>query len=942
MTRARYGDLGLYRRLARQARSSWASIAALFVVGLLATPLALLTPLPLKIAVDSVLGSHPLPRFLDALVPRAVAETPNAMLLFVAALAVLIAFLAQLQAFAQKYLSAAAGEKLVLNFRARIFRHLQRVSLSYHDSTGTADSVYRIQSDAPAIRYIVVDGFVPAVSAALTLIGMVYVTVRIDWQLALVALTIAPALLLVSRTYRPRLRTQSRDVKKLESSAMSVVHEVLGAIRIVKMFGQEDREGERFVHRSSEGVRARIRLAAAEGHFSVVVGLITATGMAGVLFIGVGHVRSGLLSLGDLLLVIGYIAKLYEPLKTISRKMATLQGYLASIERAFSLLDQLPDVAERPHGRAIARARGAVAFRHVSFSYAEDRHVLHDISFEIGPGTRLGIAGTTGAGKSTLISLLTRLYDPTTGEILLDGVDLRNYRLEDLRRQFAIVPQEPVLFATSIAENIAYAMPGASRQQIVAAAQAADAHEFIERLPQGYDTQVAERGVKLSGGQRQRIALARAFLKDSPVLILDEPTSAVDSQTEAVIVDALERLQQGRTVILISHRPTTLAGVSAVLVLEEGRLVADTTTASAAPPSALGSPSPRRLAPAARAKRVERLRAHPAVQAWRRLDPSHGVPERISPAKVKPHQRRTPVYRLDGAGPDGAAVIAKGCTATGAEIERIVYERFLPHLPLQAARYYGYVEDPVSELTWLFIDELRGEEYSYLLHEHRVCAARWLGILHRGGDAIGPQRGLPDAGPNRYLQQLRTARDLIRSHSDNPALRDDDLTFLQSLECRFDDLEEHWDRLVDSCAGMPETLVHGDFSGKNIRVQAGAQPTAVVFDWEDAGWGVPAADLAQFVQPKSRIAAGADIPTYWSIVRDHWRDHTQADIEQLACCGTVFRSVAALQWDSHHLAHEWAEWFVASMRLYDAELVHALDRLDWVRRTPSQREVIGT
>ncbi|OLE39009.1 MAG: hypothetical protein AUI36_26065, partial [Cyanobacteria bacterium 13_1_40CM_2_61_4] len=438
------------------------------------------------------------------------------------------------------------------------------------------DSLYRVQNDAPAIRHIIIDGLLPTLSSAFKLAGMVYVAARIDWQLALVALTVSPPLLWAAGAYRPRLRRQSRDARRLESVALAVVHEVLGALRVVKSFGQEDRERARFVRRTDDGVRARLRLALAEGRFSILVGVITAVGTAAVLFIGVSHVHAGVLSLGNLLLVMGYVAKLYDPMKTISAKSATLQGHLASAERAFALLDEQPDVVERPDARPVTRARGAVAFRQVSFSYAEDRPVLHHISFEIAPGTRLGIAGTTGAGKSTLISLLTRLYDPTEGQILLDGVDLRDYRLDDLRRQFAVVLQDTVLFSTSIAENIAYARPGASQQEILAAAEAANAHEFIVRLPQGYDTEVGERGVKLSGGQRQRIALARAFLKNSPVLILDEPTSSVDLETEAVIVEALELLKRGRTVIIISHRPSTLAGCSAMLSLEHGRVVSTT------------------------------------------------------------------------------------------------------------------------------------------------------------------------------------------------------------------------------------------------------------------------------------------------------------------------------------------------------------------------------
>src|SRR5213078_3746925 len=527
---------------------------------------------------------------------------------------------------------------------------------------------------------------------------MIVVTARLDWQLALVALAVSPPLFVLSRLYRPRMRRQHRHIKKLESSALAVVQETLGALRVVKAFGGEQRETDRFAQRSREGVAARIRIALTEGRYGLLVGVTTALGTGAVLFIGVQHVQANILTLGQLLMAVTYLGQLYEPLKTVSKKAATLQSYLASAERAFTLLDQQPEVPERPNARPIGRARGAVAFRHVSFAYGPDRPVLHDVSCDIAPGTRLGIVGATGAGKTTLISLLTRFYDPTEGQILLDDVDLREYKLADLRRQFAVVLQEPVLFSFSIADNIAYAAPGASRDQIVAAAEAANAHEFIERLPQGYETEVGERGVKLSGGQRQRIALARAFLKDSPVLILDEPTSSVDAKTEAAIVDALERLKQGRTVIVISHRSTTLAGCSAFLTVDGGRVVAQTTPA---PVVAVPARAP---APAVSVKRREILLAHPAVRAWQQLDPQRVVPDRITPAKFKPNKPRPnlTVYRLEGVGIDGAAVIAKRCTREGGRIERTVYERILAHVPLVGPRYYGTVEGPPDEdVCWL-------------------------------------------------------------------------------------------------------------------------------------------------------------------------------------------------------------------------------------------------
>jgi ATP-binding cassette, subfamily B, bacterial len=569
-----FTDWTLYRRLLCQARPYWPHIAGLFLLSLLASPLALVTPLPLKMAVDSIVGPHQqIPGPLAALLPEAVTHSHAAMLVVAAVLSVIIALLTQLQQLGSSVLSAYTGEKLVLSFRVQLFRHVQWLSLLYHDSKGTADSIYRIQYDATSIQNIAIDGFFPFITAAITIACMIYVTAWIDWQLALVALAVSPVLFLAARAYRHRMRRRWGNAKRLESSAMSVVQEVLTAIRLVKAFGQENYEQERFIGQSTKSMQARIHLALIAGSFGLLVGLITAMGTAAVLLTGMHHVESDTLTLGELLLVMSYLAQLYIPLQTISKKATDLQASLASAERAFALLDEVADVTERPNARPLARASGAVAFRSVSFAFSKGNPVLHDISFEIGPGSHLGIMGTTGAGKTTLVSLLTRFYDPTSGQVLLDGIDLCEYKLADLRNQFAIVLQEPVLFSSSIAENIAYARPGASYHDIVAAAKAANAHEFIVSLPQGYETQVGERGMSLSGGERQRISLARAFLKDAPILVLDEPTSSVDIKTEAAIMETMERLMHGRTTFIIAHRLATLGNCDALLRIEQGRLV---------------------------------------------------------------------------------------------------------------------------------------------------------------------------------------------------------------------------------------------------------------------------------------------------------------------------------------------------------------------------------
>jgi ATP-binding cassette, subfamily B, bacterial len=572
MEKKNNSNFQLYRRLLAEARPYWPHIAGILLITLLSTPVSLLIPLPLKIAVDSVLGSHPLPTFLEPVIPQAIIGSTNGMLTFVIVLTMLVALLGGLQRVGSTLLRTYAGEKLTLAFRTKLFRHVQRLSVSYHDSRGTSDSTYRIQYDAPAIQWIAIQGFIPFIAAGLTLAGMIYIVARLDWQLAVVAIAISPILYLGARTFNPRLRNQWGHITRLDSSAFSVVQEALSALRVVKAFGQEEREQERFVRHSSESFLARVRAAWSEGAFDLLIGITTAAGTSAVLFVGVRHVQTGSLTLGDLLLVMSYLQQLFGPLASLSDMTAHAQRSLASAERAFALLDEATDVIEKKNGLPISRAKGALTFRDVCFAYNGDYPVLSDISFEIKPGTRVGIMGITGGGKSTLVSLLTRFHDPSQGQILLDGVDLRNYKLVDLRNQFGIVLQESILFSTSVGENIAYARPGASQHEIIEAAKAAHAHEFITVLPDGYDTIVGERGMQLSGGQRQRIALARAFLKNAPILILDEPTSSIDIKTEREIIEVMERLSIGRTVFIIAHRLSTLKHCDLLLGIEHGRV----------------------------------------------------------------------------------------------------------------------------------------------------------------------------------------------------------------------------------------------------------------------------------------------------------------------------------------------------------------------------------
>ena len=556
-------------RLLLYVRPHGRSLAVILGSTAVTIVLEVLRPWPVKVLVDHVLGAHPLPPPLAQWAGAADRGT----LLAAAAVATVVIFLAgTLASMLATVLSVRVGQRMVYDLAADLFLHVQRLSLAFHRRRPVGDTITRVTQDPYCLQGLVLGALLPLAQALATLAAMFLVMWRLEPTLTLVSLGVVPFLGLAIAAFGAPMRERTRRRLDLESRLISSVARTLTAIPAVQAFTREELEQARFRHEAADTVRAYERATRAEMTFKLVVGLATATGTALLLWLGGRYALDGRVSVGTVLVFLSYLTALYGPLNAITYTAATLQLAAANAERVMEVLGTPPDVREHPGAREV-RLQGRVRYERVGFAYEPGRPVLRDVTLEARPGELVAIVGPTGGGKTTLVNLLVRFFDPATGHVSVDGHDLRSLRLRSLRRQVAIVLQEPFILPLTVRENIAYGHPGAPAPAIAAAAAAANAAEFIERLPGGYDAVVGEGGATLSGGERQRLAIARAFLKDAPILVLDEPTASVDARTEALLLDALARLARGRTTFVIAHRLSTVRTADRIVVLDGGRIV---------------------------------------------------------------------------------------------------------------------------------------------------------------------------------------------------------------------------------------------------------------------------------------------------------------------------------------------------------------------------------
>jgi ABC-type multidrug transport system fused ATPase/permease subunit len=528
----------------------------------------LLSPWPLAILIDTVLGNQPLPSLLGFLA----GYSPGELILFAVLGGLFVTGLEHGLAVIDNYVNTKLDQSMVLGLRSDMFRHAHRLSLAWHDTKRTGMLMFQVNNQAAAVGSVTV-AIPPLLQSIVTLFGMFFIVYTIQPSLALLSLTVVPFIYVSAGYYARRIQPKVMHVRALEGGSLAIVHEAMAMLRVIIAFGRESHEYKRFRSQAEEAVDARVSLTVRQTVFSLVVTMTTAAGTALVLGFGAYGVLRKELSAGELLVVMGYIGALYKPLEQVSNTVSSLQEQFISLRGALDLLDTPPQIVELPGALVVERAAGRVVYDGVSFSYGGRRGTLQDVSFDAPVGSRVAVVGPTGAGKSTLLNLLPRFYDPQAGRIELDGVDLRELSLASLRAQVSVVAQEPLLFAGTILENIRYGRLDAGDEEVFEAARAANADDFIRALPKGYETPLGERGAQLSGGERQRISVARAFLKDAPILILDEPTSAIDSRTEAVILEALERLMESRTTFMVAHRLSTVRYADLILVVNHGRIV---------------------------------------------------------------------------------------------------------------------------------------------------------------------------------------------------------------------------------------------------------------------------------------------------------------------------------------------------------------------------------
>jgi ATP-binding cassette subfamily B protein/subfamily B ATP-binding cassette protein MsbA len=558
----------------RRAVSLFLPFAAPTLIGILLSFLGiafnLLKPWPFKIIVDDILVRQDVAGPAGGLLGSFSQGT--AVLLLSGAL-VVVHLLAGLSSSIANFVFASTSLQVLLELRTRLYTALQALSLKFHESRATADSSFRVAYDSQSIQTLYSKGFMAILASVVTLMSVFIIMLTVDWQLTLLSMAIVPFVIWAIRYYAEQVRRESRSIQERESAVLTVAQEGLSSVRVVHAFGQEEREVSQFRNHAVESLRANLKLMFTSLSSALVASTLMAAGMAVLYYVGSLHVLSGTLTLGELLVFSAYLVMLYQPIEQLAYTAWALEGAAAGAQRCFEVLDQEDELADRPNAQVLNSTSGHIQFEHVSFGYDPQRLVLQDINMEIRPGETIAFVGSTGSGKSTLLSLVPRFYDPSSGTVKIDGHDLRDLTKKSLRQHISIVLQDTILFSTTIRENIAYGRPKASEAEIEEAAKRAQAHEFITGLPQSYLSQVGERGCRLSVGQRQRIGIARAFLKDAPVLLLDEPTSALDQITEAALMATIHELMKGRTTLMVTHRIRTVHHVARIVVLSGGKII---------------------------------------------------------------------------------------------------------------------------------------------------------------------------------------------------------------------------------------------------------------------------------------------------------------------------------------------------------------------------------